>query len=172
MNEKGANNMITIYWFLILTLVAGAVVLMTSSFYKNPYDVRDAEVDILATKVADCVYFGGKVNLALMSLQGVFKQEFSDNFLEHCDLDFSAKDEFSLEQYYVSIQFARMVSKTKPEFTISAGNSNYLSDCKLEDVGNKIAKCKTKEFFMKSNNGEVYFVNITAIVANVEQNVK
>ena len=53
MNKRGAEKIISVYWFVILFLVAGTIAYSVSIFYGNPYDVREIESNILANKIAD-----------------------------------------------------------------------------------------------------------------------
>ncbi len=51
-NKKGADKIITIYWFAILMLVAAGVFTMVLAF-QTPYDVRELEASILTNQIAD-----------------------------------------------------------------------------------------------------------------------
>jgi len=83
-NKRG-DKLISVYWFIILTIIAGGIVLMANAFYSTPYDVRNAEAKILSEKVADCIYFGGIMNKDLIASTGAFKKEFDDNFYDDSD---------------------------------------------------------------------------------------
>ncbi len=50
-NKRGADKIITIYWFAILMLVAAGVFSMVLSL-QSPYDVRELEASILADQIA------------------------------------------------------------------------------------------------------------------------
>ncbi len=85
MKNKRGDKIISVYWFVILFLVAGAIVYMAALFYGAPYDARDVESEILTNHIADCLSQGGylKENI-LDSIQ--------NNFLEECDLNFAVED--------------------------------------------------------------------------------
>ena len=57
-NKKG-DKLISVYWFVILFIVAGAIAYMTVSFYGEPYDIREAEAYALTNKVARCLSEAG-----------------------------------------------------------------------------------------------------------------
>lgn len=171
-NKKGADKLISAYWFIILTLVAGGIVLMVNSFYGAPYDVRELETKILSNQVADCIYPGGKMNVGLISEQGVFKQEFGDNFLKNCELNFDSKEEFKKIQYYTEAKFYKSGDNKQLKFSLIGGNQNYLSDCLNSKLGKRVAQCREDEFWAKSPNGDIYLVKIKSIVAKVEENAK
>lgn len=172
MNKRGGDKLISIYWFIVLTLIAGGIVAMVGVFYNSPYDVREVESEILSLKVADCIYLGGTLDTRLIA-GGAWKSEFSDNFLERCRLNFEPKGEFDFEQYYVGINFYNLQDLNNPVFEISEGNKNWVADCSIENVEKeKLVKCTKKEFFARDNNDNVYFVEILSIVRNTEKNVK
>ena len=50
-NRIGAEKIISVYWFVILIIIAGAVVAMVSLFYGSPYDVRVTEANIMINQV-------------------------------------------------------------------------------------------------------------------------
>src|SRR3989338_10868548 len=76
-NRKGAEKIISIYWFAILIIIAGAVVAMVSLFYGTPYDVRDAEANILVNKVSNCLSENGKLNKELFNEDKKFNENYN-----------------------------------------------------------------------------------------------
>ena len=172
MNKKGADKLISVYWFVILTIVAGGIVLMVNSYYGSPYDVRELEANILATKVADCIYPGGKLNPALISEQGVFKPEFRDNFMKYCNLNFDTNSEFEPQQYYVQARFFESGEERLLKNTLEGGNPNYVADCTIKDGRDKLSFCLDREFWVKGPTEKIYLVKIKSIVAKVDQNAK
>ena len=97
-NKIGAEKTISVYWFAILVIVAGAVIYMVSLVYGEPYDIRKAETDILANKIADCMNEGGYLN------EEVLTETFKQNFLERCNLNIGAADfPESMVEYYIEI---------------------------------------------------------------------
>ena len=58
MNKRG-DKVLSIYWFAILFIVAGAIVYMASNFYSTPFDVRAVESTALSDQIANCVTSGG-----------------------------------------------------------------------------------------------------------------
>jgi hypothetical protein len=171
-NKKG-DKLISVYWFAILVIVAGGIVLMVNSFYSSPYDVREIEAEILATKVADCVYPGGEMNKMLNSPTGVFRESFKDNFMDICSLNFDVEGEFERPDYYIEVVFYSTKNIEKKVFEIIEGNLNWKEDCNL-DGGNqeKLVKCVEKEFYAADPTKNVYLVKILSIVGKAEQNVK
>ncbi|MDP3965979.1 MAG: hypothetical protein Q8Q04_00425 [archaeon] len=169
MNKKG-EKLISVYWFAILVIVAAGIVLMVNAYYGNSYDVREVESRVLADKIANCIYFGGKVNPLLLTPQGVFREDFRDLFMERCSLNFSVEGEFTRIPYYTSVEFLSFES-LRSQFSIFAGNNNFKSDCNIKVEGNeKLAKCSEKEFYMKTDSGKIYLVKILSIVEKTNEN--
>ncbi|MFH1325419.1 MAG: hypothetical protein ABIH49_01455 [archaeon] len=67
MHKKGADKIISVYWFAILTLVAGGIFAVVYSFYSFPYDVRNIEADLMTGKVADCLSENGRISSDIFS---------------------------------------------------------------------------------------------------------
>lgn len=171
-NKKG-DKLISVYWFAILVIVATAIVIMVNSYYSSPYDVRHLEAEILAQKVADCVYFGGEFDILLLSVNGEFKDEFRDNFLERCKLDFDSHREFVLPQYYLEMDIYDSKNFKATNFSVVEGNLNLAPDCKLKvNEDKRVSKCFTKTFFAKGESDKIYGVRILTAVSKTEENVK
>ena len=169
-NKKGSDKIISIYWFVILGIIAGGVVAMVHVFYSSPYDVREVEANVLAMKVANCIEQGGKMDKRLDGL-GELRPEFKDNFMNNCKLNFDVKNEFDLVQYYVLIDFYRFSNLEDSYFQISSGNQNWVADCEIEEKNKKLVRCSNKEFFTQDESGKIYLVKILSIVRNTEKNV-
>ena len=161
-NKKG--KLISVYWFAILVIVAGGIVLMVNTFYSNPYDIREIEANILSAKVADCIYFGGEINDKLMNGES-FREDFQDTFLEKCSLSFETGKELETPPYYTEAEFFLEGNLQKTVFTLSAGNKNWKPDCEI-DVNERdtLAVCSEKEFYMRTKQDTLYLVKITSIL--------
>ncbi len=170
-NKRG-GKIISVYWFMVLVIIAGGIILMANVFYGSPYDVREAEAKILASKVADCIYFGGHMNPDLISPSGKFKEEFSDNFLKRCSLNFDFKEEFGGVEYYVGVKFFNNEDKKNERFLLEAGNSNWISDCEIKEGAKKLVKCYTNEFWVNDEAENSYLVEIKGIIKKTQKNVK
>lgn len=170
--KRGGDKLISMYWFLVLTIIAGGIVMMVNVFYGSPYDVRVAESEILSMKIADCLSHGGEMNKGLIGVTGSFKPEFQDNFLNWCKLNFDVRGEFDPGEYYVSVSFFNIKNLKKSVWNITAGNKNWIADCHLDDDSEKIVKCVEKEFFSKDSSDRTYLIKILTIVRNTEKNVK
>ncbi len=160
-NKKG-DKFISIYWFVILFIVAGVIVFMVLSFYGKPYDVREVEANTLVERASDCFFYtDGKFN------ENVLEDGFS---FENCGILFGAGD-FETGQIYLRADFFYLdenVKDLKGEFVKSVGGGN--SD--LSECSSKLDKrpfCVEKEFYFYYEEG--YVVDVFASVRKTEKNV-
>ncbi|MEX0920822.1 MAG: hypothetical protein WDZ62_01005 [Candidatus Pacearchaeota archaeon] len=164
MNKKG-EKLISVYWFAILFIVAAGVVYMVISFYGEPYDVRKAEAEILAEKVANCLTEGPYLK------EEIFEEDFNENLIEHCRLNFEVEDVFDWKQegqYYFEFGVYSFDSKEEIVFGF-AGNNNLKSDCRLEGKGFPV--CFEKSFYSLDRENKQYEVKVMSSVKKVEKNV-
>ena len=61
-SKKGADKILSVYWFAVLFIIASGVVAMVYVFYTSPFDVRNAEADALGNKIASCISQNGKIS--------------------------------------------------------------------------------------------------------------
>jgi hypothetical protein len=170
LNKKG-EKLISVYWFVILTLVAGGIFMMVNNFYNSPYDAREVESNILADKVIDCFYSGGELNPLLVSFNGEFRVSFKDNFMNICSLTFETKEEWDPEPHYVKVTFYGDSRKVNTLFNFSSGNRNYEQDCFAQEKHEELAQCSIKNFYAVSGEGKTYFVEVLAATGKTEENV-
>lgn len=170
MNKKGSDKLITIYWFMILVIIAGGIVLMVNAFYSTPYDVREIEARILAEKVSNCVYPGGEF-FRLLNSNGVFRPEFKDNFMDRCDLYFRPQGDFEDIEYYVNIGFYSDEDDEEPRYFLEGGNLNWVEDCEVDTQNERLARCYENAFWTKDPAGKVYYAKVISAVRKVKQNV-
>ncbi len=173
-NCKGADKVISIYWFVILALAAGGVFAMVYVFYGTPYDVREAEVNIFTNKIADCISRNGVITNELVS-DGIFVDDF--DFLNRCDFNFETEEEDwkDVPQYFFEIYIYEISDLENPLFVKTEGNINWRQDCLLgeeerEDY-EKLPECLEKRFYTLSENGIQYLIKILSAVGKSEKNV-
>ncbi|MEK6823850.1 MAG: hypothetical protein AABY06_02330 [Nanoarchaeota archaeon] len=178
-NKHGAEKILSIYWFAILIIVAGAVVAMVSLFYGTPYDVRDAEANIMINKVVNCLSEKGKLNQELFNENKDFNENF--NLKEKCNLVFETELKSEREEYFLQADFYDLnngpegVSPGVKVFSISDGNFNLYTDCKIaqgEKEYKKLAKCVDRDFYSLDDSDNFYKINVLSAVRKTEKNVK
>ncbi|MDP2629017.1 MAG: hypothetical protein Q8P15_03940 [Nanoarchaeota archaeon] len=155
-NKKGAEKIISVYWFAILFIVAGAMVYMVSSFYGKPYDVREIEAGLLTNKIAECLSVEGYINENWGNLN-------TDNFLDQCGLDFNTEEIYSWndDQYYIEVNISEKI--------ISVGNTNLKGSCFLQ--GKNAPPCLESSLYAIDLQDNNYKINILSIVRKTEKNV-
>ena len=187
-NKRGAEKIISIYWFAILIIIAGSVVAMVSLFYGMPYDVREQEANIMINQVSNCLSENGKLNQKLFSEDKTFNENF--NLKEECSLIFETEFENSIGEYFLEADFYNLnngpkgVSQRddfiKPSFGVkvfelSEGNFNLKTDCKIaegEKEYKRLSKCVDREFYSLDSENQVYRINILSAIRKTEKNVK
>lgn len=194
MNKKGTDKYLSPFWFLIITVVAGAVFSMVYIFYGTPYDIRNLESNVLLNNVADCVSYAGRINVNLISNGTNTFQKSGADFLKYCHLNFDTT-EWSEEQYYTEINFYKINDLNDLVLNIKAGNNNWIADCEIQankpqenllqkaekllnspDLTNNpyatFPQCVKKSFYSVDNSNNQYIIKILTIVRKSEKNVK
>ncbi len=136
-NKRGSDKMISIYWFVILGLVAAGIFAMVYLFYSAPYDVREIEASILTNKVADCISNKGILNQDLFAGEGNFSNDF--DFISECNLIFDTeeKDWEGKTQYFFEVSFFGVDDLGNPLFSKAEGNINWKEGCYIFDKDNE-----------------------------------
>ncbi len=172
--KKGGSKVLSIYWFVILLIIAGGIVAMVYSFYNHPYDVRHLEGDIMINSIADCISRQGRINSGLLN-SGEFSQSFKNNFLNECHINFNVEEIFENEpQYYFEVTFYNSGNLNNSIFNIPKGNSNLLASCNIQDEKEykREIKCIEDDFFSFDSSGELYLIKILVAIKKTEKNVK
>lgn len=169
-SKKGAEKILSVYWFAILIIIAGSVVAMVSLFYGTPYDVRGTEANIMVSKAVNCISENGKLTEELFSENKNFNEDF--NLKEKCNFVFETESKSETEEYLLKTEFYDL--SNEKVFSISEGNSNLYADCKIgEEKYKKISKCIEREFYsLNPFDNEVFKIKIISAVRKTEKNVK
>jgi hypothetical protein len=158
LGKKGAEKTISVYWFAILVIVAGAVAYMVISVYGKPYDIRETESQILASTIADCISEGGYLQEKTLG-----DSAFQQDFLKRCDINLETPDFPGTKgEYYIEVSFYNFETGNKINFDIIEGNFNLKSGCELK--GETQPACYQKSFYAIDKEQEKYKVNIISVV--------
>lgn len=162
-DKKGAEKIISIYWFAILFIVTGALVYIVSVFYGKPYDVRKLETDILIDKIASCLSENGFITENFLQIK-------KENFLEKCSLTFDTENSFGWknDQYYTEIIFYNFSSGEEIKH-LDTGNPSLKDFCGLK--GDNFPVCLEKILYTIDKQNNQYKIKILAIVRKTEKNV-
>ncbi len=174
-NKKATDKIISIYWFVILFIVAASIVYMVSIFYGEPYDIREVEVNILANQIADCLASAGYLKESVWDNGNLLLN--NDNFLQKCNLNFNVEDfkTWDNNQYWVNVSFYKFESQDNSFFDIYQGNKNLKDYCNQESKNFPV--CVERSFYvlgkiMDSDKDEKYMIKILSVVRKTEKNVQ
>jgi len=170
MKSKKAENLISIYWFLILGIIVGGVLIMTNAFYSAPYDVRPLESELLANHVANCLSPGGEMH-HLLVIQGRLFPGFIENFEDNCNLNLDGRKDWNVKEYYVSVEGFESSSKSSA-FNVSTGNLNWKADCESEENFKKLPVCFERTYYSYDDSGRAWKLKVITAVAKIKENVK
>ncbi len=185
--KKGASKMLSLYWFVIIVLVAGGIFAMVTTFYGHPYDSRPLEADILADKTLDCISYGGELSKNIFNeSNGNFSLDFKANFLDICNFEFDYLTSQGRSNYYTEILFFEIINSgkgnnsvsNKPVFSIKKGNQNWLKGCDVEEEYSRSARCSEKRIYslvpegIPEKEGKQYLIKVTSIIGKINENVK
>jgi hypothetical protein len=166
LKNKKADKIISVYWFAILFIVAAAIVYMVISFYGGSYDIRETEAYVLTNKVAGCLSEAGYLK------ERVLDENFRENFIEECKLNFETEDVYNwreYEQYYVEINFYNF-STNQGISSIKKGNEALKTDCGLK--GKTFPVCLERSFYALDREKNQYQINVLSIVRKTDKNVQ
>lgn len=173
MNKKGSDKVISMYWFVIVIIVALGIFAMVYVFYSAPYDIRDVESEILSSKIVDCLSRNGNINAYFISGEGI-------NILDNCSLTFKVENELDWEkseQYFFEVEIIKL-NKEDPSNSIvfSGGNINWKEDCFIEDKKGKDYKklitCNEKRVYAVDSLSNQYLIKVLSGVGKNEKNIK
>jgi len=168
MDKRGTDKLISVYWFVILFLVAAGIVYMVIVFYGAPYDVRESEANIMINQIADCFAAGGKLKNSVNYFNEL-------NLLSECKLNFNVEDtnKWKNDQFYVGVNYYSF-EKDKGVFsdilrTINLGNSLLNDNCGLE--GKYTPVCVERSFYVLEGDSP-RIIKIKSVVGKVEKNAQ
>jgi len=159
------DKIISVYWFVILFIVAAAVVYMVYSFYGEPYDVRKIETQKLNNLVVECFLNGVRLDETFRA------EDFSDNFLELCNLNLDTEDIYNWRargQYFVSVNLSEFNSGAEI-FSHYEGNSDLADSCSFD--GREFPVCFERAVYILDEDNNPYKLYVLSIVRKTEKNV-
>jgi len=162
-NKKAAEKILSVYWFLILVLVAGAIVVGVMLFYSSPFDVRAMEAELLSDKIVDCISDTGHLRQDVAD--AVLQKTLSDfDLIGNCNLNLEDST-FMNDQYYVSLEVYHLDGQKIDGVDI--GRVDFVPVCNQEG---EFPKCVEKRVLLV--NGEEFIIKVLSGVRKTEKNVK
>ena len=177
LNKKGTDKIVSIYWFVMLALVAGGIFAMVYVFYGAPHDVREIESEIFAEKIADCISKQGIIDLEFIK-EEKFNEEITEIFVDKCDFNFEVEEgyEGNLMQYFYEVEFFTLKNLEIAEFEFYGGNLNLKADCFVKKDNKKeyfrLAKCTERRFYALDEKNNQYLIKVLTVIGKSEKNVR
>jgi uncharacterized protein involved in tolerance to divalent cations len=166
-NKKGSDKILSMYWFVVIIIVAGGIFAMIYMFYSAPYDVREVESEILSNKIADCISRNGRIDSSFVLNKNL-------SVIKECSLNFNVESEFNEEQYFFDIEISSLEEESS-KISFSGGNINWKEDCFIEDKKGKeykrLVKCNEKRIYAVDDSKQ-YLIKIISGVGKSEKNVR
>ena len=140
MNRRGSEKLLSIWWFLVLAIAGGAIVIGVILFYSAEVDTRTIESAILYERIADCINQNGFIDYGFFDgTRDIYKE---------CDLKKGVFEKGSNLFFEVDLKNAADSSMgTK----IVGGDATFKADC-------GIAKAVEAEHFPRCFNGSEQIV--------------
>jgi hypothetical protein len=141
--KKGGEKLLSIWWFFVLAIVGGGIVIGVYMYYGADVDVRGVEASVLSKRIVGCIIGNGFLD------EDVLNPEF--NIYEKCNLGQEALS----DSYFFKVKFLDESQKELRQ-VISGGNPSFEKDCEITEKvkAKKYPKCfTTKENFLYFNNG-------------------
>lgn len=160
-NRKG-EEVLSLYWFMILLIVAGGIVGMVLIFYGNPYNVGDVEANLLVDRIADCISYGGKINESLISCS-----ELKDFDFSQCHLNFEGEE----EEFFYKVEIYKLEDLENSCFEKNGGNLNLEASYAINKYSEKLPTGAEKSFYSLDNLKNQYIIKILTVVRKTKQNV-
>ncbi len=141
MNKKGAEKLLSVWWFFVLAVVVGTIVLGVWIYYGVDINTKEIEVDVLAERIVSCLIDNSYLN-----------QDFLDenyDIFEECSLDKGVFGKPS--NFYFKIS-------TSLREEIIEGDNSLEKDCGIEKIieAKHFAKCSEKNVnFLYLENNEI-----------------
>jgi len=169
-NCRGTDKILSVYWFAILFIVAGAIVYMAVLFYGEPYDLRKIETNLLSNQISNCISQGGVLKDNVFDEERKLKEDF--DLVKECHLNFNVESYSNWkeqEQYYVKVSFYNFRSNSFLFDFPAVGNINLKDTC--NDKGDNSPFCVEKSFYVIKGDNQ-YLIKILSIVRKTEKNVR
>ena len=164
--DSRGSKPLSVYWFAIVFIVAGAVAYMVYQFYSSPYDVREAEANLLMMKTIDCVIKNNYFDYSVFS-----SYQTQEEFLNSCKITLKTEDAFdwkSIPQYFIEVTPFDFETNQELKKTPLIGNPNLKDFCNL---GEKSSFCLKSSIYVLDNLGKKYKLNFIVSVDKDGKNI-
>ena len=153
--KKAGTKLLSVWWFLVLVIIAIGIVAGTSIFITKKIDTRAVEADILVSRAIICL-----VN------QGIIREDFlkeNFNIFQKCALSEKIIDKSS--NYFLNISLFDATSNKLVNVPLVYGNHAFEKECKVPASGvvaPNFPRCSEKSLDVIDSSGNKFKLNIIA----------
>lgn len=152
LNHKNASSeLLSIWWFFVLVIIAVGIVLGVTIFYGAKIDVRAIEAETLTNKLGDCMIGNGELKFPIFQIN-------SDIF-NFCSLNKEMLNDSG--NYYISI----IAKKGSETVSLKYGNYGFEKDCLIAEAmreAKNYPRCSKKSFSGFNDKMELVNIEINA----------
>lgn len=147
--KKGGEKYLSIWWFFVLIIIAGAIVIAVSAFNIADVSTKEIESDILVNRFVDCVIDAGYINKDF--LKGDF------DVFKRCYL---SKEGIEDKEHYLGYEVYNFddckvadgkLNCENPVISNSFGILNYEKECDFK--GEHMPQCSEKYIYVLNKEG-------------------
>lgn len=148
-NKKGGEKYLSIWWFFVLVVVAGAFIIAVFGFYSADVDVKGIEAEILVNRVMSC-----------LNEKGYFQENNLKNIFESCYLSEKIINESG--KYYLEIWVYDSDKKVKESLTFGVGDIKTQCGVKEKSRATHYAECSNSSLFVVNEKGNKLILYVFA----------
>jgi hypothetical protein len=134
-HKKASSELLSIWWFFVLAIIAVGIVSGVVIFYGAKIDVRSIEAQILTNKIGDCLIQNGELKFPIF--------EKNNDLFQFCSLNKEMLNNSG--NYYLHI----LAKKANEEVSLAYGNSGFEKDCAIAEAmkaADNYPRCSKKHF--------------------------
>jgi len=166
-NKKGGEKYLSMWWFLVLVVIAGSIVIAVSALNSIEIETKKLEANILTTKIADCLVKEGYIN------ENFLKNNF--DIFENCSLNKKLIEENKQQRgnYYLKIEIYKFencsilkekVECKEPLIKKEFGVINFENECKIKEKtkAKNHPSCNEEYIYVLNKKNEKLILHIIA----------
>jgi len=122
--NKQAEKLLSIWWFFVLGVIAGGIVIGVLIYSSAEVSIKEAEANVLAERITDCLIDNGYLK------EKILERDF--DILDFCNLNSKVFEKSSNFYFNISVYDSENLI-----FNVSKGNPTFEKDCRIgmsEDI--------------------------------------
>lgn len=162
MNKKGGEKWLSIWWFFVLAVIGGAIVLGVLIYYSAYVDTREVESDILGEKLVRCFI-----------AEGYLRKDFNDatfDVFEKCGIKKEVFQQGSNFYFKINVYDSNGAILRQE---IREGSYSFDAECQLAQSveAKNFPRCLQKEesALYSAENGEILEAKLVVLAASNQE---